>query len=659
MSNEPSRAVKLFGTEASEPESKLLSAGTLSLDLATGSIRYLKLAGVEILRAVAFVVRDENWGTFIPEIHDLQIREGGTGFTVSYRAHCGDAKRKLSYHALIEGDSTGRVRFQATAHVQTDFLTNRTGFVVLHPLTGVAGCPVEVEHVDGTIVKAEFPEHINPMQPFFAVRSLKHEVMPGVSATCRMEGDSFEMEDHRNWTDASFKTYVRPLALPWPYTLAAGTEVTQSVTLTVDGPMPAHADSGSTGSASVRVGAGTGGVVPKICLGVPGEEAAASVEVAEQIKRAGVQLLVCQLDPRNGHGLKELSHYRELAERTGAELLLEIVLPCVDAPEIELSRIANQVKSIELKLSGVSVSPAADLKAVLPGSPPPKTPPLAEIYAAAADAFPDIKLGGGSFAFFTELNRKRPPTEWLDFVTHTTCPIVHAADDRSVMETLEALAYVVQSAKLFLQGTPHWVGPSSIGARDNPYGKASTPNPDNQRVCLAKMDPRQRGLFNSAWTLAYVAHLSLGGVATVSLGAPTGPFGMIYRKTGYRQPYFDDQERSAVYPVFHIIAGLAQAAGKEIVSCAVSNAAQLACLAYRSDAGLTVWLANTSGEEVNVTVDGLPDSFAAVLSLDENSFVSATVESWASGAIGAAKRQRIAPLRLSAYAVARVDLAAQ
>ncbi len=32
------------------------------------------------------------------------------------------------------------------------------------------------------------------------------------------------MEDHRNWSDASFKTYVRPLALPWPYTLQRGIE---------------------------------------------------------------------------------------------------------------------------------------------------------------------------------------------------------------------------------------------------------------------------------------------------------------------------------------------------------------------------------------------------------------------------------------------------
>jgi D-apionolactonase len=45
--------------------------------------------------------------------------------------------------------------------------------------------------------------------------------MEGLTVTCRMEGDRFEMEE-RNWTDASFKTYCRPLALPWPFMLAAG-----------------------------------------------------------------------------------------------------------------------------------------------------------------------------------------------------------------------------------------------------------------------------------------------------------------------------------------------------------------------------------------------------------------------------------------------------
>ena len=50
-----------------------------------------------------------------------------------------------------------------------------------------------------------------------------------------MEGDTFEMEDQRNWTDASYKTYVRPLALPWPYLIAKGETIDQKVTLTVSG----------------------------------------------------------------------------------------------------------------------------------------------------------------------------------------------------------------------------------------------------------------------------------------------------------------------------------------------------------------------------------------------------------------------------------------
>ena len=135
-------------------------------------------------------------------------------------------------------------------------------------------------------------------------------------------------------------------------------------------------------------------------------------------------------------------------------------------------------------------------------------------------AFPHVKLGGGMFSFFTELNRKRPPLQELDFITNTTSPIVHAADDRSVMETLEALPWQIKTAQVFSNGTPHRIGPSGIGARDNPHGKTFSDNPDNGRICLAKMDPRQRGLFSAAWTLAYVAELVRAGVDRISMAAP-------------------------------------------------------------------------------------------------------------------------------------------
>ena len=54
-----------------------------------------------------------------------------------------------------------------------------------------------------------------------------------MTATVLMEGNKFEMEDHRNWMDASYKTYVCSLLDPWPYTLKKGEAFDQSITVTV------------------------------------------------------------------------------------------------------------------------------------------------------------------------------------------------------------------------------------------------------------------------------------------------------------------------------------------------------------------------------------------------------------------------------------------
>jgi hypothetical protein len=125
----------------------------------------------------------------------------------------------LPWSAEIVAEASGALRFTGTARPAADFVTNRTGFVIMHPLERVAGCPVDVTHVDGTKRRARFPDFVDPEQCFFDVRALSHEAVPGVWATCTMEGDAWEMEDHRNWLDASFKTYVRPLVLPHPYTI--------------------------------------------------------------------------------------------------------------------------------------------------------------------------------------------------------------------------------------------------------------------------------------------------------------------------------------------------------------------------------------------------------------------------------------------------------
>jgi hypothetical protein len=654
MAVKPKRAIKLFGTEVPDSKGRELRAGVLSAMLDNGQLRYVKLANVEALRAIAFLVRDENWGTYTPQISGQKIRTTPKSFSVSYTARCGEPGRALSYHAEISGSADGRLSFVATAMPESDFRTNRTGFVVLHPLKGVAGFPVEIEHVDGKREKSKFPAIIDPVQPFLNVRSLRHKVMEGVFATCRMEGDAYESEDHRNWTDASFKTYVRPLELPWPYTLPKGQSFTQSVTLSLSGKLPKVklARGGKPASVTLRRSSAR---MPDMAIAVSADEAKHALAQSELLKQAKATTLLCEIDGRDIDYRKLVEAYRRLGEATGAGITLEIILPGGGDPAAEMEPIVEAVRQGDLKPKAVVVSPAVDLKAILPGSAGGEAPSLEDIYRAARAAFPDAKLGGGMFSFFTELNRKRPPAELLDFVTHTTCPIVHAADDISVMETLEALPYVVRSTRAIIgKSKEYHIGPSTIAARLNPYGPSLAVNPGNGRVCLADNDPRHRALFGAAWTLGYVAALAYAGVQQVSVGAATGPTGIIYRRLPHLQPYFDSMKDAAVYPLYHPIASLADVRGARLMKADIAGEG-IAALACGSPHARMLWLANLTGDRRMVKVSGLQNP-AYVQMLDEATFERAVRDlTFLVRREGAAKT--VSSLELGPYAVAKLTSA--
>ena len=57
----PSRPIALTGTEQPNVAGRVLRAGPISVELDNGQLRYLKVNGIEVLRAVGFLVRDENW----------------------------------------------------------------------------------------------------------------------------------------------------------------------------------------------------------------------------------------------------------------------------------------------------------------------------------------------------------------------------------------------------------------------------------------------------------------------------------------------------------------------------------------------------------------------------------------------------------------------
>ena len=86
------------------------------------------------------------------------------------------------------------------------------------------------------------------------------------------------------------------------------------------------------------------------------------------------------------------------------------------------------------------------------------------------------------------------------------------ADDLSVMQSLEALPFITQSARAIYGDKPYRIGPSTIAMRQNPYGSATKDNPELVRIAMANRDPRHDALFAAAWTVGYAARVAQAGL---------------------------------------------------------------------------------------------------------------------------------------------------
>ena len=644
----PSRNVRLYGTEQPPAEPRVLRAGPLSAELDAGNLRHVRVNGTEAIRAVSFIVRDRDWGTYDPEVSELSIEEGEDRFEVTYRAVAREGSRTFEYRARIVG-TPERLAFEARGEAPSGFETNRTGFVVLHPIRGVAGESVRMERVDGSVEAGRFPEAVDPLQPMMALRALTHEPLPGISLECRMEGETYEMEDQRNWTDASYKTYVRPLAEPWPYEIPAGETLEQRVVLTVSGAGSAAPEEAAREAIAISAGE-AGAELAAFGIGLDAADPAPDAAAVESLAALGISHALCRHDPRRGDDAGSLAGLVSLARRLGAAPWLEAAIVEVEDHGAELDALARDAADFEAPFESVFVSPASDTRGTLPGGEWPPAAPLDALYASARRAFPDARVGGGSFAFFTELNRKRPPLDGLDTVGFTTSALVHAGDDATAMENLEAVPAVVETAKAIAGDLPLSIGPSAIGMRLNPYGDAPAENPANVRQAMNRSDPRQRGLFGAAWLVGYAAAAATEGVAAITIGNATGARGIVHVPSEDPAPGYD--ETGGLYPQYHVLRTLAAWRGRPRRTLRSADPSAVAAIGCDVDGATELLVANLTATPVEVT---LPRAASALRTLDADAFEAAASDPSLFDLDGA-NGEATSTLRLDAFGVARLRL---
>ncbi|MCI8212344.1 hypothetical protein AUC61_22685 [Pseudomonas sp. S25] len=234
MAASSSLSRRLYGTDQPDVESVETSAGAFRFRVQGPQLRGVMLGDTEVLRSVGLVIRDEFWGTH--QLHqracetfadDQDWRQIVDGYVAGI-----DGVPLLEWWVDMHIGLRG-ISVCARLRALEDFVTCRAGLMLLHPLKGVVNSPVSVTHSDGSIERGTFPDLIAPAQPFLDIRRLVHSPTPGLTLQWDFSGDVFEMEDQRNWCDASFKTYNRPLAWPCPYRLGKGEHIEQSMSLSL------------------------------------------------------------------------------------------------------------------------------------------------------------------------------------------------------------------------------------------------------------------------------------------------------------------------------------------------------------------------------------------------------------------------------------------
>lgn len=594
---QPAHLQSLFGTTEPPVPNRSVTVGDMQLQVTPGRIHHIIYRGTEILRAVELVVRDDEWGTL--KLHPCDESESKTedGWHYQYHAmarsqRCGTLDCRMDLH--VTGNS---IRLSAQLTGNPSFTTCRAGLVVLYPLKNVAGKAACVLHNSGITQDSIFPSDISPDQPFFDIAAIRHQPTPTLDVNCRFSGDVFEMEDQRNWTDASFKVYNRPLAWPNPYLIDQGTGAKQTVELTIRDKPDTAPTLGNTTTNNTRIRV-TGYHVtrlPQLGSGLDIQQTDSSTDCVDLLRLLTPRHIQLLIDLRTENYQRRLQISLEALRKAEISVPLWAGVITPDAPDqyAPLASLAHELSAQSVTPTGILALPAAYLKSYQPDADWPTGASPDNAIEAARVAFPDIPIGGGMLTYFTEVNRCRPDPDTIDFISHATTAIVHAADDSSVMESLQGLSHVFCSCQKLAPHKAYRLGMSAIGMWANPYGDKPLANPARQRLPMAATDPRQHGLFGAAWNLGYYAAACSAGVNEITLASATGPFSV-------GQP-------SLLHPVFHVLRGMAKGSGKPMLAFTTNTGDKVAVVGWRDDSLATceVWLANLTPATIHVELEGL------------------------------------------------------
>jgi len=456
------------------------------LDSSNGSLREITVGGSCQVYRIFSAFRDSAWGTPQPVIDLVEESEN----MVVLRGDYASAGYGLITTTTVTMEASSlRVEYRAEA---TQAITRtRLGLCVLLP-AALAGSWITATDINGNSNIIQLPVLIEPHKLCTDVARIGYETSRN-KVQIDFEGDVFEMEDQRNWTDFSYKLYSTPLTIPYPVHLPAGTIVEQAVSIKM----------------------------------FPG-----SSPTTESRERMGTPITL--LNRKNKVLFtKSVPVLPQIGTRVGPDINGPVALP-VDFVRIDLlSQLTSAQVASALTVAGNLAVHLYEWNQALLSR---RIRKLFERHQIARHTVGNLVSGQltapaashslgpalvGTDGTFAQLNRARPTMPAGAAVAIAVSPQFHDFDDRTILDNLFGLRAVFNSIAVLYPGIPVEISLMELTPHFNP---AAGGREQNARTRIA--DPRLQTEFALTWAFAAFCEASAAGVEAVCLFDSSGLHGL-------------------------------------------------------------------------------------------------------------------------------------
>jgi hypothetical protein len=580
-----------YGRDEPPLEARTLCAGPLRVELHGPDLRYVRTASNEVVRRIYVAIRDLNWNTMPIVVGEPEVEDGDDQFRVRFDARSMKGDIDFCWSATIVGTREGTVSYELDGKAGSAFAFAKIGLCLHHPMQETAGRLFRGV-APTTPVGGELPRFIGPqinlpdegwdLPLFEPAESFEIDLPYGERIRFDFEGDLFEMEDQRNWTDGSFKTSSTPASLGYHHSIKEGGMIRQKLSFHVEGARTTPPRPRGTEMAVLHVGEPLGHVLPPIGLGSASHGTPMTDRETELLRQLAPAHL--RVDVRPG----ELALLKQgLGQAAALDTAVELAL-FINGDESFVDGVAHVLDDTDVPVARMLVFDDST-----------EVTPLEQVELVRR-RFAGIPIGGGTNVYFNELNRNRPDHEPLDVVAYSVSPQIHAFDELSLIENLEAQGETVRSTRAFSGETPIAVTPITLRPRYNAVAVVAEVEEPGRLPW--QVDPRQMSLFGAAWTVGSVKYLAEAGADSLTYYETTGWRGVVELETGSGSNSFPSAPGEP-FPLYHVLAQVCAWRGADLLMCTSTEPLSVTALAVRQNGKTSLLVANLEAVAKTVRLD--------------------------------------------------------